>query len=102
MGHPVVGRGAPFSNRTMPLYDFQNVATGVRREFLVGSGVRFMKRDGAQWRRCLSAPYVPRAVRQPGQGEEVLAGYKAKEEREGSRFRSRFSKDQIKRAWMNG
>lgn len=83
----------------MPLYDFQNVATGERREFLVDSGVRFVRRDGAQWRRCLSAPYVPRAFKEPGQREEVLAGYKAKEEREGSRFRSRHSVKAIKAAW---
>lgn len=83
----------------MPLFDFQNVATGERREFLVDAGVRFLKRDGAQWRRCVSAPFVPRGARQPGQREEVLAGYRAKEDREGSRFRSRFSKGQILKAW---
>jgi hypothetical protein len=83
----------------MPLYDFQNVATGERREFLVDAGVRFVRRGGAQWRRCLSVPYVPRGHRQPGQAEEVLAGYKAKEEREGSRFQSRHSVKAIKKAW---
>lgn len=83
----------------MPLFDFQNVATGERREFLVDSSVRFLRKGGAQWRRCLSAPCVLRGHRPAGQRDEVLAGYRRKEDQEGSRFRSRFSKQQILKTW---
>lgn len=86
----------------MPLYEFEHTQTGERREFVVPLGTQHMRcRDGC-WKRVetVNRIAIPSSSRgETSQKDEVIAGYYEKECREGSRFKSRFSKSQIKRTW---
>lgn len=53
------------------------------------------------WKRDIEAPGVVYAFKQqPTQAEKTMAGYHRLECEEGSRFRSGFSKDHIKKTWQ--
>lgn len=49
----------------------------------------------------VTAPAIVGMKPAPSQGERVLAGYHAAECQMGSRFRTRFSPNTIKREWQN-
>ena len=86
----------------MPAYEYEiiNEETG---EVLGGYLAKLPvdQRDRISIRRVT----VPRSVSisgaaaAPSQASEVLAGYHKQEQKHGSRFKSEFSADQIKKAW---
>lgn len=88
----------------MPSYEFEilNEETGEPVGKLVAV-LPVEQRDKLRIRRVT----VPRSVSisgvapAPSQGAEVLRGYRKQEEKLGSRFRSEFSADTIKKVWAN-
>jgi hypothetical protein len=85
----------------MPIYDFQNRAGDVR-EFIVPATVSEIDEGGAKWCRVYT-PTVPGLVGipqpKPNADGAAIAGYKHMEDRDGSRFRSRYTKKQLKKIW---
>jgi len=85
----------------MPLYTFIN-GEGETREELVSHNTKSIKRDGKLWFRG----YLPKALgpvgvplQQDDQATQIRKGYYAAECQGGSRFKSGYSKKQIKKIW---
>lgn len=83
----------------MPLVEFIG-PTGERIERLVHGQVRELTVRGRRYHRApVQAFSVHRGLGQPDQKDEVFRGYYREELLKGSRFRSKYTKAQIKRAW---
>jgi hypothetical protein len=85
----------------MPLYEYQNFKTGARFTAVVPVD----KRDSLPGaRRILSTPTVlTQRAANPAttDGRNILKSYHKLEQKHGSRFRSSYTPEQIKRAWSN-
>lgn len=84
----------------MPLYTFTN-EKGEEREELVSSSTRFIEEDGETWRRQEVSMVMPVGFRtDPSTMEsQVKRGYAETERRQGARWKSGYSKKQIKKIW---
>jgi len=84
----------------MPLYTFKN-SKGETREELVSHNTKSIKRDGEPWNRvAVEAVGAVGIAREPDdQKTQIRKGYYAAECRGGSRFKSNYSKKQIKKIW---
>lgn len=85
----------------MPLYTFES-ASGDVVEKVVPVGTANLDIAGEAYSRS-SAPsrfaFMGSASGMPSQEEQVRAGYHKLENEHGTRFKSQFSKKQIKKAW---
>jgi len=85
----------------MPLYEFES-KDGEVIEALAEPEQRVIEKDGKKYyRRSVQRISIVGKAAPPGMAKEILEFYKKKEEKEGARFYSRFSKETIKRAWEN-
>ena len=84
----------------MPLYTFIN-GKGKTREELVSHNTKSVKRDGEVWfRGAVERVGVVGVRREPeGQATTIRRGYYEAECQGGSRFKSSYSKKQIKKIW---
>lgn len=84
----------------MPAYDFKS-EDGVVREFIVPGGtVFFQAEDGKSWNRASEIHAVAVVGLSSGSHtDDVRRGYYAQELKQGSNFKSKFTKNQIKKAW---
>lgn len=85
----------------MPLYTFES-ESGDTLEKVVPVGTSHLDVAGERYTRS-AAPsrfaFTGVASGMPSQEEQVRAGYHKLENEQGSRFRSQYSKKQIKKAW---
>lgn len=85
----------------MPLFDFTN-DRGHRREVLLPSAQDVIFAEGETWHRVKVAPFAFVGVQPaPSLGQNILAGYRTEELKQGSRFRSRHHHETVKRVWKN-
>jgi hypothetical protein len=82
----------------MALIEFIGPA-GERVERLTRHDTRTIKVRGRLYQRAPVQSFAVRTLRDVDQKDQVLTGYYREECQKGSRFRSKFSKAQIKRAW---
>tara|TARA_R110000868_G_scaffold117108_5_gene311144 strand:- start:819 stop:1076 length:258 start_codon:yes stop_codon:yes gene_type:complete len=83
----------------MPAYDFKST-DGVVREFIVPGGTVHFESDGKTWNRASAVHAVAVVGLSSGShSDDVRRGYYAQELKQGSNFRSKFTKNQIKKAW---
>jgi hypothetical protein len=85
----------------MPLYTFKS-ESGEVIEKVVPVGTSHLDMAGEKFSRTSEPPrvsYTGRAVGMPSQVEQVRGGYYKLECEHGTRFRSNFSKQTIKKAW---
>lgn len=85
----------------MPLFIYQSKEGQEVERFFHRDPPAYVRHEGHTYRRTsitrFSAPTQP----EPTQGDAMLKGYHDQECALGSRFRSRFSAETIKRAWQN-
>ena len=87
--------------RAMPLYEFESKG-GEVIEALAEPEQRVIEKGGKKYyRRSVQRISIVGKATPPGMAKEILEFYKKKEEKEGARFYSRFSKETIKKAWEN-
>ena len=84
----------------MPLYIFENGKGGTREE-LVSSCVKSFKDSGETWNRSQvqQVALVGTPLKQDDQATTIRKGYYEAECQGGSRFKSSYSKNQIKKIW---
>jgi hypothetical protein len=85
----------------MPLYEYEDLTRPGRR-FTHRCDVN--ERDNVPGaRRILATPTIlaNRTTQEAQAGKNTIRGYYKEEQKNGSRFRSSFTPDQIKRAWSN-
>lgn len=84
----------------MPIYVFQN-GQGAQREMLAPMGAEEIEVDGEKWKRArVLTPFGVNTGAQPtSTRDQVRKGY-YRMECEGGRWRSGYSKKQIKKAWQ--
>jgi len=73
--------------------------SGERVERLTSHDTRTIEVRGRLYHRAPVQSFAVRTLRDVDQQDRVLAGYYREECQKGSRFRSKFSKAQIKRIW---
>lgn len=84
----------------MPAYEYE-APDGTR--FIRVCAVQDRDNHGPGIRRVMSAPVVitSHAVSDFDMRKNVMKGYRSLEEKHGSRFRSSYTPEQIKKAWNN-
>ena len=84
----------------MPLYIFENGKGGTREE-LVNSCIKSFKDDGETWERAQvqQVAMVGTPLKPDDQAASIRKGYYQAECQGGSRFKSSYSKNQIKKIW---
>lgn len=87
----------------MPLYVYTaDDASGEELErFYHRDPPSYIKQDGRTFRRSEITRFSTPSVPEPMQGDAMLKGYHDQECAHGSRFRSRFDAETIKRAWRD-
>lgn len=83
---------------SMPCFDYRNSRTGEVREFIQPAAVvSFEDPDGSFWSKSAAPPRIAiGGYQEPSQALEVRKGYHRMEERG---WRSKYTKNQIKKAW---
>ena len=84
----------------MPLYIFEN-SKGDTREELVNSCIKSFKDDWETWERAPGeqGAMVGTPLKPDDQATQIRKGYYQAECQGGSRFKSSYSKNQIKKIW---
>jgi hypothetical protein len=82
----------------MPIYTFEN--NGQCIEHIAPMGTDSLVLDGKRWTRQPVARFgVTGFASEPGLKEQVKKGFSRLEDRQGSRFASSFTKNQIRKIW---
>lgn len=87
----------------MPIFEFQS-EDGERRDFIQPAAVQFFQFEGKNWSKVnqpvrIAVPSGNKGPQLPHGEAEMKRGYYAEECKHGSRWRSKFSKRQIKKAY---
>jgi len=82
----------------MPIYTFEN--NGQCIEHIAPMGTDSVVLDGKRWKRQPVARFgVTGFASEPGLKDQVKKGFIRLEDRQGSRFESTFTKNQIRKIW---
>jgi hypothetical protein len=82
----------------MPIYTFEN--NGQCIEHIAPMGTDSLVLDGKRWKRQPVARFgVTGFASEPGLKDQVKKGFSRLEDRQGSRFESTFTKNQIRKIW---
>lgn len=85
----------------MPLYIYQSEDGQEVERFFHRDPPTYIRHEGQTLKRTEVTRFAAPSLPEPTQGDSMLEGYHAQECDKGSRFRSRFSAETIKRAWAN-
>lgn len=87
----------------MPIYAYRNEAGDEVERFFhtADAAPKYIKVDGVTFNRAEITRFAVPCTPEPVQGDAMLRGYYDQECAHGSRFRSRFSAETIKRAWKD-
>jgi len=82
----------------MPIYTFENNGQCIER--IAPMGTDSVVLDGKRWNRQPVARFgVTGFASEPGLKDQVKKGFSRLEDRQGSRFESTFTKNQIRKIW---